>query len=395
MAAGETPPASSAQVATMVSQTLQAFSTPKAAATSTNVPEAAANLLPHSLYFLAKDNAWISQVYRMERDGRTKTQLTSEAFNITDYDVSIVDGSIAYVASNQLLLANADGSNRRLLIDGGSWPDLRGFYSPVFSPDGKTLAYAHGGLYFYELASGVANLLIEDQLEEPQILNGVEQRLPIETYAPKRFSPDGSKLLITLGYFEGTSAAIFDPATKELVRITDKDGDPISYYGLIDWSVWSEDGSSVYAAVPVPQFIYRSGDIWWADTATGVVTTRIPLDTESKTMQFPHEPYLAPDGQLYYFYGEFSVDSGFFEPPVLELVRSAADGVTDRTVLRGENFRLLSEALWAPDASFVIVSTLPERRWDQGGGVLELYSTDAQKEAVWLAPYGEQMKWGP
>jgi hypothetical protein len=74
---------------------------------------------------------------------------------------------------------------------------------------------------------------------------------------------------------------------------------------------------------------------------------------------------------------------------------SAPDGVTDRTVLRDENFRLMEEALWAPDASFVIVATLPERSWDQGGGVLELYPTDGQKELVWLAPYGQQMKWGP
>jgi hypothetical protein len=91
----------------------------------------------------------------------------------------------------------------------------------------------------------------------------------------------------------------------------------------------------------------------------------------------------------------YSVDSGFFDAPVLELVRSAPDGVTDRTVLRDENFRLMEEALWAPDASFVIVATLPERSWDQGGGVLELYPTDGQKELVWLAPYGQQMKWGP
>jgi hypothetical protein len=382
------------QVETIVAATLQAI-----APQITDVPavesQSPSDLLPHSLYFLGKDEGWITQVYRLERDGKAKSQLTFEEFNITDYDVSVVDGSVAYVASNQLLLANADGSNRRILVDGGSGPDLRGFYSPVFSPDGRTLAYAHGGLYFYDLASGVPSLIIEDQLEEPQILNGVEQRLPIETYSPKRFFSDGSKLLVTLGYFEGTSAAIFDPTTRDLVRIQDKDGNPLSYYGLIDWSLGSNDGSNIYAAVTVPQFMYRSGDIWWADMATGQVTIHIPADPESGTMRLPHEPYLAPDGQLYYFYGEYGVDSGFVEPPVLELVRSAADGVTNRTVLRPENFRLMSEALWAPDASFALVSTLPERRWNDAEGVLELYYTDGQKEAIWLAPSAQQMKWGP
>jgi hypothetical protein len=35
------------------------------------------------------------------------------------------------------------------------------------------------------------------------------------------------------------------------------------------------------------------------------------------------------------------------------------------------------------------------RDWDQDGGVLELYYTDKKKDSVWVASYGEQMKWGP
>jgi hypothetical protein len=119
------------------------------------------------------------------------------------------------------------------------------------------------------------------------------------------------------------------------------------------------------------------------------------LQPGSGTINLPEVPYLAADGQLYFFFGSYPADSGFFDAPVLELVRSAPDGVTGRTVLRNENFRMMEEALWAPDASFVIVATAPERSWDQGGGVLELYSTDGQKSPIWLAPFGRQMKWGP
>jgi hypothetical protein len=59
---------SSDQVATAAAMTLQALA-PETAGTS--VP-----LLPRRLYFLGNDNQSISQVYRLERDGRTKTQLT-------------------------------------------------------------------------------------------------------------------------------------------------------------------------------------------------------------------------------------------------------------------------------------------------------------------------------
>jgi WD40 repeat protein len=395
IANGGTQPSVPDEVATVVAMTMQAI-TPEAAATPTNVPDVSTSLLPRSLYFLGRDDQSLTQLYRMESDGRTKTQLTFEPVNVTDYDVSMADGSIAYVASNQLLLADADGSNRRVLIDGGTGPDLHGFYNPVFSPDGGTLAYAHTGLNLYSVSTGVSSLVIEDQLEEPQILNGVEQSLPIETYWPERYSPDGTKLLINLGYFEGSSLAIYDPVSNSLVRLTGAEDALICYtsctYSDIEWSA---DSAGFYSANSQNDYSYDTGGLWKVDAVTGAVTTLIPLGLGDGTIELPDEPFLAPDGQLYYFFGAFSVDSGYFDAPLLELVRSAPDGVTGRTVLRSENFRLMQEALWAPDASFAIVATLPERSWDQGGGVLELYPTDGQKEPVWLAPFGQQMKWGP
>ncbi len=399
IANGGTQPSVSDEAATVVALTLKT-PTPEVAvaATNTKVPEASTSLLPHSLYFLGRDSQAISQVYRMERDGKEVTQLTFEPFNVTDYDVSLADGSLAYVASNQLLLANADGSNRRVLIDGGSGPDLRGFYSPVFSPDGGTLAYAHNGLNLYSVSAAVSNLVIEDQLEDPQIINGVEQSLPIETYGPERYSPDGTKLLINLGYFETSSLAIYDPASNSLVRLTGAEDALICYTSCFYSDIeWSANSASFYTANSQNDFAYDTGGLWKVDAVTGAVTTLIPLGLGDGTINLPDEPYLAPDGQLYYFFGTYSVDSGFFEPPVLELVRSAPDGVTDRTVLREENFVLINEALWAPDASFVITSTMPAPLWDpnRDGGVLELYYTDGQKGAVWLARHGQNMKWGP
>jgi len=113
------------------------------------------------------------------------------------------------------------------------------------------------------------------------------------------------------------------------------------------------------------------------------------------TVYLPVELFPASDGKLYFFFGTYHVDSGYWDAQVLNMVRSAPYGVTDRTVLRAENFVFLNEALWAPDASFVIVATAPSRNWNQDGGVLELYYTDGQKSAVWLAPFGKEMKWGP
>lgn len=386
-----TQPSVSDEVATIVSMTLQA-TTPEIVDAPTNVPEVSTSLLPHSLYFLGKDNEWISQVYRMEQDGRTKTQLTFEPVNVTDYDISLADGSLAYVASNQLLLANADGSNRRVLVDGGTGPDLRGFYAPVFSPDGGTLAYAQNGLNLYDMSTGVSSLVIEDQLTDPTPEGA---RLPIETYWPERYSPDGTKLLLALGHWEvAPSHAVYYPDKNELLR-HEEVKEYLYCCSFHGGPVWSPDSSSFYGVASAHDYAYSQGALWRVDAATGEVTTVLSSSEESGMLSLPKEPYLAPDGQLYFFFGRYSETSGYFDAPVLQLVSTLPKGRTDIAVLRDENFRLMNEALWAPDASFVIVTTLPERRWDQGGGVLELYPTNRQKEIVWLAPYGEQMKWGP
>ena len=76
-----------------------------------NTPAVVADeLFPRTLYYLGTDNAGLTQVFRIERDGKTVTQLTFEPVNVLDYDISLSDGSLIYEADNQLILVNADGS---------------------------------------------------------------------------------------------------------------------------------------------------------------------------------------------------------------------------------------------------------------------------------------------
>jgi hypothetical protein len=67
--------------------------------------------------------------------------------------------------------------------------------------------------------------------------------------------------------------------------------------------------------------------------------------------------------------------------------------VTGRTVLSTEDFQLLNEALWAPDASFVIAVFAPTREVYQGGQAEIIYFDG--RPAVVLTPFAQQMKWGP
>jgi hypothetical protein len=381
-----TPSSSPDEVATVVALTLQAL-TPVTDGGTTPGPEPAAGLLPHSLYYLGTDNSGLTQVFRIERDGSTRHQVTSEPSNVLDYGVSPVDGSVAYVANNQLLFINADGSARRILVEGGvvdeNTPFVNRLSNPVFSPNGQTLAYSYQGLNFYALSSGVSNRVIENQIDDM----GSGFLFPKELYVPEIYSPDGSKLLITLAYYEGASAAVYYPDSKALVRLNGAEGAFICCGN----QEWTPDGSAFYAANP--SFGMFLSGMWRVDAATGAVTTLLPGEAGGGMYNIPDEPYPAPDGQLYYFYAKVAAPEGFVTRAPLQIVRSELDGVTGRTVVSEENFQLMNEALWAPDASFVIVAYAPIQEVYEGGQAEVVY-LDARPGVV-LTSFAQQLKWGP
>jgi hypothetical protein len=388
--ASPTPPFSPEQVGTVVAMTLTAAVPGGADATATSpgsVTPGGATLLPRTFYYLGTDSAGLIQVFRIERDGVTQRQLTSEPVTVNDYDISPIDGSVAYVANNQLLLVNADGSNRRMLVDGGpvdpNNPFISTIGSPVFSPDGQTLAYGYQGLRLYSFATSDSELILENQIDDV----GGGLFVPRELYEPERYSPDGTKLLITLGYYEGASSAIYYPATNTLVRLEGGEGALI----CCDDTEWSSDGSSVYAANPT-MGMFSSG-LWRVNAETGEVTTLIQGDAGGGNYNVADEAYLAPDGQLYFLFATVPAPEGIITRSPLQVVRSAPDAVTGRAVLSTEDLQLLNEALWAPDASFLIAVIAPSPEIYQGGQAKLIY-LDGRPSVV-LAPSAQQMKWGP
>jgi Tol biopolymer transport system component len=300
-------------------------------------------LLPHSIYY--QYGSWEeAQVWRMEADGSTTVQLTYEGAGVTHYAVSPADGSLAFVSGNQLFLMDGRGQNRRLIADGTQVDEetedyiFRGFVeAPVFSPDGRTLAYAFDGLHLYDIETGEDRHVLTNLgnlLGEPFVFAK-------ESYYPGPWSPDGDKLLIIMGYFEAATLAVMEPGAAEPFRRLWSDGPVCCTYE------WTPDSRSVLVANPT-YGVHWPG-LWRFDSETGEESDLV--NTLPGSPRFVGWPVQLRSGDLLFFYGErFSPDEGI---PQL-MVRSRPDG-TGRTQLRPEAFHI-SDALWAEDGSLVLIS---------------------------------------
>jgi Tol biopolymer transport system component len=371
----------------IVTQTIAALTASAPAPITPSASPPTPSLLPSSLYFLAPDAAAHAQVFRLEADGKTVKQITAEPAEATAYDVNLTDGRVVYISNNQMFLINRDGSGRQMILDGGTRdeinPFLNSLQSVAWSPNGATIAYGYQGLNLYSVATGASNRVLENQIRDA----GGGFLFPEEMYWPDSFSPDGTKLLVTLGYYEGASAAIYYPASDSLVRLSGAEGALI----CCGEPNWTADSAALFTGNP-SLGMYGPG-LWRVDAATGKVTTLLPGDAGNGTFNFADEPFLAPDGQLYFFFANLPSSDEFMSRTPLQLVRSAPDGVTGRTILLPATFEMMTEALWSPDASFVIV-TIAQNDQTWQGGQAEVVYVDGRPRVV-LVPFAQGMKWGP
>jgi hypothetical protein len=107
----------------------------------------------------------------------------------------------------------------------------------LLSPDGKHLALSDGrGLWVVAVPDGTPRLLVEHSLAMPHGLAGVHR--------PLSWSPDGRRLLVTVGYYEGGAAALWDVETGQAQLSKDTF---VYAVGRSDFA-WLPDGSGIVHA---------------------------------------------------------------------------------------------------------------------------------------------------
>jgi hypothetical protein len=360
--------------------------------------------LPASVYFIAgligEDTsapaAGSLQVWRLDRNGTTLTQITHESEPVTGLDVSSLDGTLAYVSNNQLILADADGGNRRVLT-GAPLPQDQanaawtlGVSGPAWSPDGKRLAYGLNGVKVLELATDKTAALIQN------VVPAANKPQDLRVYEPVSWSPDGTKLLVKVVKQGCGEMTILPTAGGKAGAVFSEENDLFA---------WSGDSQSVFSASPVQGGPCSSlGGLWKVDAATGKTTALVENKTDAATLSLFGWLAQPQDGQLRYFYTEGSADALGAQAGAFAPYTSAADGVTDRTALGPEAFFLFDEgayqsggpaafgsALWSPDGSLVILSAAklaedPRELW--------LVWTDGRPAVKLVSHSGTQLHWG-
>ncbi|MGD2028146.1 MAG: hypothetical protein PVI99_10045 [Anaerolineales bacterium] len=380
-AANSDPPIQEDQIATSVAATQQAVQ--KGGAVPESSPEI---LLPHALYFLSEEDDDGFQIWMIEQDGLTKQKFTAEPAGIDDYAVSRSDGKIAYITQNQLVTVNQDGSGRRVWVDGSAdiseeeeYYLLLKIIDVSWSPDGRLLAYGRNGLHIIDTASETDAHIIENEIDD----QGNGFIIPEAIYSPQEWSPDGSQLLVNIGFYEAGTLGIYHLETQEIVRL----GDGI----LCCHPAWSPDSRSV--VVGSPFLGMTNSGLWRADTGTGRKFELIPNTSPDNTLNFAGWPLVMPNGDLRYFYsntpefpnGEVS----------LVMVQSDSDGATNRVLIRPEKW-INYEALWAEDGNLAVAVqpvTGQSPGWPRTGPIVVIPASNDPVQP--LGVNGFMLQWGP
>jgi hypothetical protein len=349
--------------------------------TSTPEPTAEpAALLPAPVYLLDD-----GQIWRMERDGKTRRQITFESSAIFNFDIGTTDNALTYAVGEgaERTIVLLDASGRAELTHGQVW-------SPRIAPSGERIAYqveapdeaatgasAQGpgpGVWTIARAGGQPSLL---QASEPISADGVLAE-SARQYFPSAWSPDGTRLLMGVYFPVGEGGY---PAVKDM-----RGGGVTEINRVCCEASWSADGKAVIVAGGT-QIQDAILGLWRADPRTGSTTELIGYNEQAGSPLVTVARQLA-DGSIYAFL-TITKDPSFEGKDKVAPQRVQADGTF--APIRKESY-LLAGALWADDASGVIVAEAVDNPATEFG-LLSWLPLDGGP-AVALAGRGSLMRWG-
>jgi hypothetical protein len=369
-AAQPTAPAPTAPAPTLVPQPT---ALPEPAAAPTVVPEPTTApqtgaVLPAPLLYTANEQGGINQIWRLERDGTTRTLLVEEPpakdmLTIVEFAVSPVDGALAYLVQGAdgytLVRTDADGKNRKELLPAGSISQLR------WSPDGKQIAMAiyraadattglAGGVYLLPAEGGEPQLLQAND----QIKDAANPAPESRGYSPEAWSHDGEAIILSAF---SQSVELCDVAVKYIAT-----GDLVVFQAPDDMhtacgsGVWDPEDQNIYVGMRRPGYMAPIPGLWRATPTNGKTVPQIPGEPTKGTYNLVAAPQPVKDGVLNLFLAttdklEEPGDDPSKPPTQYAMLQQPADATTSQK-LRDESFAdIEGRVLWAPDGSGALI----------------------------------------
>jgi hypothetical protein len=315
-----------------------------------------APILPAPLYYIAGDQ----HIHRLETDNLTVSVITpgEEQEPVTAFDVSPVDGAVAYVTANKLFVADRLGENAAMIFDGGTLALTQGYVDvadmltrevtkPMWSPDGTQIAFGYGGINVIPAAGGVAILALPNGAPDPNA--PPEMPVGARIYRPHAWSPDGARLLVEFNFVpEGGGYAVLPLGAG---AVTDFIDPATGFFVSCCEATWTPDSAAVYVSSPA-QGLVEAG-LWRVDSSTGEAANLIKgVPDGSTTVNLVGFAQVLTDGNLYYFAGQTTLDMG---TGLMSMVRARPDGVSELTPLRTDTYEI-SEARWHPAATGAVIA---------------------------------------
>lgn len=345
-------------------------------------------VLPAPLLYTANEQGGINQIWRLERDGKTRTMLVEEPpakdmVTIVEFAVSPANGALAYLVQETggytLVRTDADGKNRKQLLPTGGISQLR------WSPDGTQLALSIGRAADATtgLASGV--YLIPAEGGEPKLLQASDKVKDATNpdpaargYSPEAWSNDGKAIILSAfsQSVELCDVAVKYIATGDLVVLQAPEG----LHTACGSGVWDLASQNIYVGMSRPGSLAPIPGLWRATPTSGKTVPQIPGEPTKGTYNLVIAPQPLKDGTLNVF---LATTKKIEEPgdnptaPAMQyaMLQLPADATASQK-LRDDSFAdLESRVLWATDGSGALIDQIADAK-------------TATSKLVWVAANG-------